>query len=334
MTGVSVTRLSVTEPHHLHGALATYGMRCVPLPGPRFHVGLTTISAPGIALQVGECSPLIGHGAPADGIVAIQVPLGGRQTLRLNGQGLEGPAIGLYGPRSEVHRANAHHGTWLVIALAPGAAEALLDPPSGTALLRRNGHALRPIPAAALAAMARFGQAALTAAAEGCLDAPPAAEGFAADLAGAARSLLHSTAREIHVERATAENLRIVARAEGYLAALPARPVYNEELCHAAGTSSTRLGVAFRAVLQTSPQRYLKLQRLTRFRLALRDPGSPHDLVKSIALRHGFWHLGQLAADYQGLFHESPSQTLAAGRRYFREYNDRQVGTNADSAGR
>jgi hypothetical protein len=35
------------------------------------------------------------------------------------------------------------------------------------------------------------------------------------------------------------------------------------------------------------------------------------DCVSAVANRWGFWHLGQLAADYRNLFDELPSETLA-----------------------
>jgi len=93
------------------------------------------------------------------------------------------------------------------------------------------------------------------------------------------------------------------------------RPVYNDELCQAVGVSSTRLSVAFHAVLGLSPQRYLKLPRLTLLRHALQRRDGPQELVKSVCHRHGFWHLGQLATDYRALFRETPSETMAAARR-------------------
>jgi AraC family ethanolamine operon transcriptional activator len=36
--------------------------------------------------------------------------------------------------------------------------------------------------------------------------------------------------------------------------------------------------------------------------------------VKSVALSHGFWHLGQFARDYRETFGETPTETLARGR--------------------
>ena len=46
--------------------------------------------------------------------------------------------------------------------------------------------------------------------------------------------------------------------------------------------------------------------------LLSREGVSP--LVKSVALTHGFWHLGQFAHDYRATFGEMPSETLARAR--------------------
>jgi transcriptional regulator GlxA family with amidase domain len=47
-------------------------------------------------------------------------------------------------------------------------------------------------------------------------------------------------------------------------------------------------------------------------RRALRGAQPGKHLVKTIALGHGFWHLGRFAQDYRALFGETPSETLAA----------------------
>ena len=50
----------------------------------------------------------------------------------------------------------------------------------------------------------------------------------------------------------------------------------------------------------------------------LRSREGPAPLVKSVALAHGFWHLGQFAIDYRAMYGEMPSETLArawGGRR-------------------
>jgi AraC family ethanolamine operon transcriptional activator len=52
-------------------------------------------------------------------------------------------------------------------------------------------------------------------------------------------------------------------------------------------------------------------------------------LVKSIALSHGFWHLGRFAQDYRVLFGEPPSATLELGRKQTTPWNARPGGSRA-----
>jgi AraC family ethanolamine operon transcriptional activator len=61
-----------------------------------------------------------------------------------------------------------------------------------------------------------------------------------------------------------------------------------------------------------SPHAYLKSRRLLLVRRALLDRRDGPDLVKSVALDHGFWHLGHFARDYCALFGELPSETFAS----------------------
>jgi AraC family transcriptional regulator, ethanolamine operon transcriptional activator len=49
-------------------------------------------------------------------------------------------------------------------------------------------------------------------------------------------------------------------------------------------------------------------------RRALASGGAGVRLVKSVALAHGFWHLGNFARDYRERFGEAPSETLARAR--------------------
>ena len=107
---------------------------------------------------------------------------------------------------------------------------------------------------------------------------------------------------------------RLVHAADDYLRAIPARPVYTEELCTALGTSATRLHQAFHATFNISPHRYLKLRRMGMVHTMLLSRSGPWRSVKAAALSHGFWHLGQFAHDYQDLYGELPSETLARVR--------------------
>ena len=82
------------------------------------------------------------------------------------------------------------------------------------------------------------------------------------------------------------------------------------ELVAAADTSRRTLENAFQDILAVSPATYIKAHRLQRLRddLLLARPGA--DMVGRLALRHGFKHGGQLAADYLALYGELPAATL------------------------
>src|SRR4051794_804819 len=66
----------------------------------------------------------------------------------------------------------------------------------------------------------------------------------------------------IPLDRAAVSQLRTVGRAIECLCAHLDRPIYTEDLCALLGVSASALAGAFRTVLGTSPQRYLKQRRL------------------------------------------------------------------------
>ena len=106
----------------------------------------------------------------------------------------------------------------------------------------------------------------------------------------------------------------LVDAGEDFLRANITRPIYTDELCKALAVSPRKLHHAFVAVCGVSPQAYLKRRRLLIVHQALRAGGPDAPLVKSVALAHGFWHLGNFARDYRAQFGQSPSDTLALGR--------------------
>ena len=68
---------------------------------------------------------------------------------------------------------------------------------------------------------------------------------------------------------------------------------------------------AFQAVTGVSPIRFIRNRRLNSARHALSKRRDNDELsVKSVALAHGFWHMGRFANDYRTLFGEHPSATL------------------------
>ncbi|MBX6372714.1 MAG: helix-turn-helix domain-containing protein [Acetobacteraceae bacterium] len=155
---------------------------------------------------------------------------------------------------------------------------------------------------------------------EGEPDAPQASASADA-LAHALRSLLGGVFSGADGAAAPRRGLgehtvnRLFAAAEEFLRANVARPIYNADICEALRVSPRTLHDAFVTACGMSPQAYLKLRRLMLVRCALRSggPGGAR-LVKSVALAHGFWHLGNFAHDYRVYFGETPSETLAAAR--------------------
>jgi AraC family ethanolamine operon transcriptional activator len=113
------------------------------------------------------------------------------------------------------------------------------------------------------------------------------------------------------ISRTSLASRRVVLAANEYFQDNPMRPIYTEDLCRALGVSATRLAGAFHRTFGVSPHRFLKLRRLAMVRAALRSREGPAPMVKTVALSHGFWHLGQFAHDYRAMYGETPSETLA-----------------------
>jgi AraC family ethanolamine operon transcriptional activator len=120
---------------------------------------------------------------------------------------------------------------------------------------------------------------------------------------------------KICMPRSTQARRRIVLRADDYIRTHLDRPIYSEELCDVLAVSASTLADAFQAVFGISPHRYLKLRRMSMARAALRPYEGRMPLVKSVALAHGFWHLGQFSHDYRATFGETPSDTLTRARK-------------------
>jgi AraC-like DNA-binding protein len=90
----------------------------------------------------------------------------------------------------------------------------------------------------------------------------------------------------------------------------PDQPLYIPEFCKAIGVSQRTLQVCCQEQLGLGPKRYLLLRRLNLARRAMREASADAVTVTEVAMRHGFWHLGRFAGEYQSLFGEPPSSTL------------------------
>jgi len=103
---------------------------------------------------------------------------------------------------------------------------------------------------------------------------------------------------------------RTLRRARDYLQAHTDRCVTVHELCEQLGASPRALQDCFRKYVGLSPKTYLKALKLNEARRELRRNDSALASVSDVAVRYGFWHLSQFAADYRWLFGELPSETL------------------------
>ena len=89
-------------------------------------------------------------------------------------------------------------------------------------------------------------------------------------------------------------------------------PVYVADLCRATGLPERTLRYVLVEQYGTSPVRLLRNRRLCQLRRALLEPDPAVGSLSQLAARHGFWHMGTLAADYRRLFGELPSETRRA----------------------
>lgn len=110
----------------------------------------------------------------------------------------------------------------------------------------------------------------------------------------------------------------LVCQAEDYVWAHPPGSVSVVDLCRELGVSERTLYYAFRDLRGLGPVAYFKVHRLNAVREELRRSHPQEATVHDIAVRWGFLHMGEFAADYHRLFGESPADTLRGRSRSFR----------------
>jgi AraC family ethanolamine operon transcriptional activator len=82
-------------------------------------------------------------------------------------------------------------------------------------------------------------------------------------------------------------------------------------MCTLAECSQSWLERSFKKRFGVTPKKYVKYLRLSRLRQdLLHSIQAENQTVIEIASTYGFWHMGQLAADYQKVYGELPSHTL------------------------
>jgi AraC-like DNA-binding protein len=305
------------EPQELQAAQSGVDFQIVPLGRDPFMAKLTTLDLGDISLHVGHVSPLMGFAKVAADSAVLQLPLEAVETLLLNGVACQAGVVGIYACEAELLRANPQPSSFASLILPFGSVERLLEPLPRSKLLCPSGYALLRAEAAI---RERYERIAL-AAHEVALSVPDLFNVEQSRLA-LREALLHAARDLISPEHALETRMprnsrvlrRIIVSADEYLRTHMDRQIYTEELCDVLAVSASCLADAFQAAFMVSPHRFLKLRRMSMVRLALQSRDGPAPLVKSVALGHGFWHLGQFAHDYREIYGEAPSETLERAR--------------------
>jgi AraC-like DNA-binding protein len=313
---VDLARLTTVDPDAFASALQGGSFEYLPVPGRPFDATLRILRVGDLVVQHAEDGAHVTRAAMTPGLRALMLPLRyGDDVVRVNGAKVAATEAVLLRGGQEFHAAAPGALRWGAVAVP----EAMLEAWSEVAapvLGRAAGPGILAVPASVTTRIA----AAIEAAAGMVDDLPPVllrpgvAAGLALSLRDGIAAMLSREARVRTPPRATAEMVRVVRSGEEFLHANLARPIYRDELCAAVGVSRRKLHDAFVGTVGMSPHAYLKVRRLVLARRVLQAGGGGAALVKSVALSHGFWHLGYFAQDYKAMFGELPSRTLDAAQ--------------------
>ena len=309
---VAAFTLRTEEPDEFARALLGGSFEYLRLPGRRFAATLQTLQLGDLLIQTADDGPHVSRAAFHSGIAGLLVPLRyDGDTVAVNGvHGSRSNAVLAPGGLEFAAVAPDSLG-WAALALPMALLEELSELAPATVRQAASVQML-DLPGAAMSRLS--GQLTVAVHMMGHSPAAIAAPGTAQALAGSIReAAIECLAPGIGVaqqRRATREAMRVVRNAEAFLHAHLDRPLHRDELCAALGVSRRKLHDAFVSTVGMTPPDYLKVRRLTLVRRALMAAPGARSLVKSVALAHGFWHLGYFAKDYRELFGELPSETL------------------------
>jgi AraC-like DNA-binding protein len=300
------------EPDDFAAALLGGEFECLPQRGEPFAATLRALRVGDMVVQQATTSAHNARGGIAPGLAVLMLSLPPtRCPARVNGVEVGAAQAILVGGDAEIASHSPGLLDWASLALPLPLIEELADLSPLPVSMKGVASLLTLPPERAerlVGALSAAGQ--LSEHLPMLLDNPDCAAGLAMALREEVAAALTAGVEVRPRPRAMASAMRTVAAAEAFMDGQLARPVYTEELCAALGVSARALHNAFRAVLGTSPHAYLKTRRLMLVHRALLSRERAPDLVKSIALGHGFWHLGHFARDYRDLFGKLPSETL------------------------
>ena len=174
------------------------------------------------------------------------------------------------------------------------------------------------LPLARVASIDRLAQELLAVPADDCPN-----QTVSTRVASAESAVLHLTAALLGSQapresggRDATYRIRAVVRAREFIDAHLDQALSLARICAASYASARSLEYGFREIYALSPMGYVRCARLSRVRhdLYLAEP-RPR-AVTQLAMKWGFWHLGQFSRDYRAFFGELPSETLARSRSH------------------
>ena len=246
-------------------------------------------------------------GTTPKGHVTVVVARDGKGVW-LNGNVLHGPEIGLLGPGDEIHAISNDHANVLSMHIPTRLLRAMETPffLNDDIQLPRGGAMVIP----ALASTDRM-RGLMDAVIRGQDDSHCPVE-RASGLLTALAAIINECDHDGQDEKnsSQAERLRVIRHASEFIDAHLAEPIRIDELCMHCATSLSKLERTFRRELQISPSKYILARRLDAVNRELRHAKESNVMIATLAIDHGFSHLGRFAADYRHQFGELPSETL------------------------
>jgi AraC family ethanolamine operon transcriptional activator len=279
----------------------------IPLRKGNFGGRLRELDLGTILLRRISHGPMLIHGFSRPGYVSLSACFSEGSVV--NGIGFGGPQLAFVPPNSPIQVCFAGDEDRFGVFMRTDRLEQLVDGPAAL-LAARDGGQAQPLVYPSVHVLARR-FAAMLDFAESCdaaLDASVVAaiaEECESIVVGALSSRWSAGQRAMPIEA-----LRKVRVADSFLRDNIERPVHLEEVALVLGVSRRTLQQCFTTIYGISAFGFLKRRRLMLVRRALKEANGGHALVKSVALSHGFWHLGRFAQDYRAMFGEKPSETL------------------------
>jgi AraC-like DNA-binding protein len=294
--------------HELDDYAASFGYRAVRLgrgSGPNVH---RRITFEGIQLQSGLIGfPVAGQRTIAGHELVVALSVCGPPGSRWSEHDFSVGSMLLFGPQAEATWLNperlsvqiAHVDLLAIRSMAAALRERVRLPEPGSIMclhqtpsVRRLGSLLRSLGSP--------------------VDASVALPDSPTELLVAVTHVLAETARRSPAPRTRRiDSGRLVRLCVEYADAVGARPSL-PELCVAANVSERRVRTAFNDVFDMAPTAYFRNRSLNLARCQLLEPDASG--VTEVAFQLGWRNLGRFAQQYQRVFGERPSQTIATTR--------------------